>query len=190
MPWPKGKKFSAEHIAKRSASIIDSGARRKKPVALDGVDYWKCGTCKIYKPVSEYYEDGKTVAGIASVCKACHTKGCIATRDRDNARQANVLYMRRARVKDPEKFRERERLSAEKKRQNSPQKVAARNAVNAAVKRGELLKPTDCEMCGQQRKVAGHHDDYSKPLQVRWLCAACHGKEHRVVEFKRVLPCK
>ena len=36
MPWPKGKKYSAEHIAKRSASIVASGEKRKKPVVLDG----------------------------------------------------------------------------------------------------------------------------------------------------------
>lgn len=186
MPWPKGKKFSKEHIAKRSAAMIASGKKRKKPVVLDGVTYWKCGTCEVYKPEFDFYNDGKTVAGVSSVCKACHTKASIRTRDKDNARESNAAYMRRARKANPDKFRERERIASRNNRQNSPEKVAARAAVNNAVKRGDIVKPKVCEQCGRETRLTGHHDDYSKPLDVRWLCYSCHGKEHRLIEFKRV----
>ena len=186
MPWPKGKKYSAEHIAKRSATLIRRGTRRKKPIVLEGIEYWRCGTCKIYKSNSEYYEDGKTAVGISSVCKSCHIACAIRTRDPENARQNNVIYMRRARALNPIKFLERDRLAGAKKRKLSPEKVAARNAVNSAVKRGDLVKPKSCENCGQEKRLTGHHDDYTKPLMVRWLCYSCHGKEHRVGEFKRL----
>jgi Pyruvate/2-oxoacid:ferredoxin oxidoreductase delta subunit/ribosomal protein S27AE len=186
MPWPKGMKYSEEHIAKRSASLIASGKKRKTPVVLDGVTYWKCGTCKVYKPEAEFYMDGKTVAGVASVCKKCHLASSIRTRDKNNARELNAEHMRRARAADPEKFREREREASRNQRHNSPEKVAARAALNNAVKRGDITKPNRCEQCGQETRLTGHHDDYSMPLDVRWLCYSCHGKEHRVVEFKRV----
>ncbi len=186
MPWPKGQKYSAEHIAKRSASLIASGKKRKKSVVLDGITYWKCGTCEVYKPEPDFYIDGKTASGVASVCKECHTAASIRTRDRDSARESNAEYMRRARAKDPEKFKERERIASSSRRQNDPAKVAARAALNNAVKRGDLVKPKECEQCGRETRLTGHHDDYSKPLDVRWLCYSCHGKEHRVVEFRRI----
>ena len=29
---------------------------------------------------------------------------------------------------------------------------------------------------------AGHHDDYSKPLEVRWFCHPCHIQHHRNIK--------
>lgn len=42
------------------------------------------------------------------------------------------------------------------------------------------LEQQPCEVCGEQR-AHRHHDDYSKPLEVRWLCPRHHGEVHRVV---------
>ena len=58
-----------------------------------------------------------------------------------------------------------------------PEKKAARKMVWLAVRSGQLTK-TDCQRCGNP-KVTAHHPDYSKPLEVVWLCYSCHGKEHR-----------
>ncbi|UOF80573.1 putative hnhc nuclease [Caudoviricetes sp.] len=38
------------------------------------------------------------------------------------------------------------------------------------------IKP--CEVCGTDNKVHRHHDDYSKPLQVRFLCPKHHKAIH------------
>ena len=45
--------------------------------------------------------------------------------------------------------------------------------VRSAVRSGELVKPGVCPSCGSD-VVQGHHDDYSKPLDVRWVCPVCH----------------
>lgn len=58
-----------------------------------------------------------------------------------------------------------------------PHKRKARNAVNNALRDGKL-KRGPCEVCGS-KKVTAHHEDYSKPLQVRWLCPLHHAAEHR-----------
>jgi len=59
----------------------------------------------------------------------------------------------------------------------NPEKVTARLLVYAALKKGILYK-APCEVCGS-KKVQGHHEDYSKPLKVRWLCPKHHKMEHR-----------
>jgi hypothetical protein len=41
----------------------------------------------------------------------------------------------------------------------------------------ELVK-TSCEICSNIKEVSKHHGDYSKPLEVSFLCRVCHTKEH------------
>ena len=55
----------------------------------------------------------------------------------------------------------------------------AHNAVKVALRRGDLVKGP-CEQCGTTSKVEAHHDDYNKPLEVRWLCFSHHREWHRV----------
>jgi hypothetical protein len=50
--------------------------------------------------------------------------------------------------------------------------------VHKALKAGSLQRQP-CEACGSQKSQA-HHDDYSKPLDVRWLCSKHHSEHHRV----------
>lgn len=61
------------------------------------------------------------------------------------------------------------------------QKYHAHYAVAAAVKDGRLTR-LPCEVCGAQPAEA-HHDDYLKPLDVRWLCSAHHHGFH--AEYRR-----
>ena len=49
--------------------------------------------------------------------------------------------------------------------------------VQTAIAKG-ILKPKPCEIC-RATKVIAHHDDYSKPLDVRWLCITHHRKIHK-----------
>jgi len=49
--------------------------------------------------------------------------------------------------------------------------------VRKAIQTGKLLKQP-CEVCGKQNAFA-HHDDYEKPLQVKWLCNYHHCEYHK-----------
>ena len=58
-------------------------------------------------------------------------------------------------------------------------KANARATANVYQRRGKLA-PAPCERCGSG-DVQKHHEDYTKPLEVRWLCRECHHSLHRDV---------
>ena len=64
-------------------------------------------------------------------------------------------------------------------KQRTPEAIAARDALNNAVRLKKVIKPSKCEACEATVRLHGHHDDYSKPLDVRWLCTPCHVELHR-----------
>lgn len=55
-------------------------------------------------------------------------------------------------------------------------KANARAYLKEYVKRGHIKK-MPCEICGDE-KSEGHHEDYSKPLEVIWLCRKHHLEHH------------
>ena len=54
-----------------------------------------------------------------------------------------------------------------------------------ALRHGLLKKPKTCSLCGDSGKIHGHHPDYKKPLDVVWLCATCHMREHARIRKER-----
>lgn len=57
-------------------------------------------------------------------------------------------------------------------------KINARAKVRYALKIGKLKK-MPCEICKKKNKVNAHHHDYSKPLNIQWLCTVHHSTFHR-----------
>lgn len=58
-------------------------------------------------------------------------------------------------------------------------KHRCRAATQYAIKSGKLSRPKACSKCGRdQMRIAAHHEDYSKPLDVLWLCHWCHYYRH------------
>ena len=51
----------------------------------------------------------------------------------------------------------------------------ARGILSKAIRWGKIVRPDHCQECGKKCIPEGHHSDYNKPLQVRWLCRTpCH----------------
>lgn len=106
--------------------------------------------------------------GLLGKCKEC-TKAD-STRRR-NEKHAEVCAYDRERARRPE--RKAKTLAYQvAMRKRSPEKYAARSAVSNAVRDGKLKK-SPCVHCGDPRAQA-HHNDYSKPLDVVWVCFKCH----------------
>ncbi len=61
--------------------------------------------------------------------------------------------------------------------ENNREKYYAKRDVSRAIKAGSLKKQP-CEVCERLENVEAHHDDYSKPLEVRWLCPLHHKGLH------------
>jgi hypothetical protein len=55
--------------------------------------------------------------------------------------------------------------------------VRARSKAYYAIRAGDLI-PQPCEVCGATKHIHAHHDDYDKPLEVRWLCSPHHHEAH------------
>ncbi len=58
------------------------------------------------------------------------------------------------------------------------QRIHARSVLQWLLEKGDLQRPSCCSFCHKSCKPDGHHDDYTKPKEVRWLCRSCHMKEH------------
>ncbi len=58
-----------------------------------------------------------------------------------------------------------------------PGKQRARSKVTVAIRNGTLIRG-NCEVCSKKNGHA-HHDNYRKPLEVRWFCPAHYSEHHR-----------
>ena len=83
-----------------------------------------------------------------------------------------------ARYRVKEKGKVTARKATQSYRQRYPEKWKAHNVIKYALIRGDLTRPDDCGRCGGNTfRIEASHDDYSKPLDVEWLCAPCHRRK-------------
>ncbi len=61
---------------------------------------------------------------------------------------------------------------------NNKEKHCASSKLCYHVKVGNVIRPKKCSVCKRKTRLSGHHKDYSKPLDVCWLCQSCHKKVH------------
>lgn len=65
--------------------------------------------------------------------------------------------------------------------QANPDKVKAHSKVHYALKMGRLTK-LPCQVCATTYSIIAHHDDYTKPLDVLWLCEVHHKERHSLLQ--------
>ena len=74
--------------------------------------------------------------------------------------------------------KEKHQANATKWKRNNPEKAKAHQYVLWAVRLDVLKKPEVCANCKMKVRLDAHHQDYSKPLEVEWLCRLCHMHQH------------
>ena len=139
-----------------------------------------CNRCNQDKPLSEFYDHAAMSDKHLNACKAC-------VRDRVNKyRQLHLDLIRakdRARGRRPERLKKvasnayKYRHHNKAWRQRNPEKSRAHTRLRRAILAG-YIKKMPCEVCGSCNSQA-HHEDYSKPLEVRWFCFQHHKELHR-----------
>ena len=144
-----------------------------------------CFRCGESKSVDEFYRHPAMADGRLGKCKACTRSDVRLNRE---ARADQYRAYEQGRSRDPERRAARAAYSrtgagagAHRRArrdwiERNPEKRAAHVAVGNAVRDGRLVR-LGCEVCGSERSEA-HHDDYTKPLDVRWLCRRHHADAH------------
>ncbi len=140
----------------------------------------KCNVCLKKKIKSEFHKDKSRKDGLSNRCKICDNK------KRSEYHQKNKekmnLYRSKYRLKNLDSEQAREKQYSDRHKQyriDNPHKIKAKNLADYAQKKGFIIKPDRCSKCDKNIKIEKHHPDYSKPLEVIWLCRSCHIKIHK-----------
>lgn len=174
----------------------------------------KCTKCEETKPLDDFRKSSRYKDGHYSRCKKCmqeyektnlnqERKRELRTKYRENNRERIREQDREAYHQDPEKFREKARISQKKYfqtdkgrekykqqglklRKKYPEKARARSLLSNAICAGKIIRPSKCSLCRCDKGIIeSHHPDYSKPLDVIWVCKSCHFMVHDRIKFHR-----
>ena len=143
----------------------------------------KCRQCGIPKPLLDFYTHSAMADGHLNKCKECvkaRTK-MYADANPDKVRLLGREKRRRPKYKEIDKLwhqqhPEQRRSHRLKWEAQNRDKRKAEQAVSNAIRDGKLLRSSQCSQCGATGDIEAHHPDYDKPLDVVWLCTACHGE--------------
>lgn len=158
----KIREYQDRRNTKRRARTTKVGEPRRPRGEIDHqalalVGKRGCPKCKRILTPEDFYPK----AGWGRQCKRCA------------AERAKAYYHKNA---------ERVRMNIYKNSKRHVHKVRARSMVHSYLKKGALHKATACEGCGRNDlPLQGHHEDYSQPLKVQWLCQGCHAEADRLL---------
>ena len=146
-----------------------------------------CSRCDTTKPFSEFHANKRSADGLSSRCKPCAIAATKAYRkankqhyvayDKARSQRPDRVAARKAYAKT-EKGKLSKSLSMRKYVANHPDRHKATTIFSHQLRIG-AIKPLPCQFCGSE-KTEGHHPDYSRPLDVVWLCIPHHKQVHRM----------
>lgn len=179
---PVSLRVSTRHPRSFVSGVAMSGQHH--PV-IDGMKV--CCGCGENKPLSDYYKSPNGRDGVRSRCIKCHS---VEQQVRYAANPTKyALSVAESRERHQEAYRERVRgyyrrdieyshQRIKRYAQSHPERNSAHCKVRDALKSGLIIKPKSCSKCNKIGEVEGHHEDYARPLEVKWLCSVCHSDLH------------
>ncbi len=130
----------------------------------------RCFKCGKTKPIEEFYAHPEMADGHLGKCKEC-TKSDVHQQRVDFPEKRSAYEQRRN--GQPERRGQRHEYTR-RRRDRYPEKERAYRALAYAIFSGKVVRPERCPVCERLVPVQGHHHDYSKPLDVEWMCFRCH----------------
>ena len=129
-----------------------------------------CNSCGTEKYELEFGKRKASIDGLSPKCRSCQKVYDKARSGDEGRKHARELYAQT----------DEGRLAGSRAKalyiKRNPKKSKAHGILGRAV-RGGKMKRLPCEICNDEKSIA-HHDDYSFPLSVRWLCQAHHKQWH------------
>lgn len=129
-----------------------------------------CNICNTTKEDSAFGVRAASVDGLAARCRLCQREYDQNRKDCQKRKEGRALYAKTPRGRETGDRAKRNYIK------NNPNKRAAHILIGNMLRDGKLFREP-CEVCGEV-EVHGHHDDYSKPEKVRWLCNKHHNEWH------------
>ena len=143
-----------------------------------------CPRCRETKPETDFSKNRSKPDGLQGYCRKCGNVYGLAYTRTPQRKASLAAYARtsagkltRSVYQHTPEGKASIAASNKKRRLADPLKYTAHSVVTHALRDGKITK-LPCQVCGAL-KVEGHHPDYSKPLEVIWLCRQHHVAEHR-----------
>lgn len=135
----------------------------------------QCSACGELKPETEYQKRAMSNDGLTASCKSC-----LKARDALRFKNDPRVRDRHKRYQETDSGKESMKKAKMKWQEQNPEKRAAHVILGNRIRDGQVIKPDTCQGCGcKPSRLHGHHHDYSKPLDVEWLCPGCHADRHK-----------
>lgn len=129
-----------------------------------------CFKCGMLKELKDFYKHPRMPDGHVNKCKECN---------KNDVRSNRLVKINYYREYDKNRGSRQGSSYCKEYRKKYPNKYKAHTMIKNAI-RSKKLVPESCCMCGAQENTHAHHDDYSKPLNIRWLCPSCHRYWHLI----------
>jgi hypothetical protein len=155
-----------------------------------------CKVCHVDKPENDFYKAGNKYYHHS--CKECWKIMVLKWRKENplREREAKRRWASKHREHNREYYarwyKENGRLRATRQREmvkeyaeEFPERISAYHKLFYRIKTGLIIKPVKCSVCNQKKRLIGHHEDYTQPLGVTWLCSSCHRLRH--LELRKTL---
>jgi len=132
----------------------------------------KCNKCHVEKEEKNFPKRYSPRSGYETTCNECKN-----IKRRENYKKNPEKYL----AKSKEWFlknRARKKVKIFKSEEHKFKSIA-RGVVNNAIRLGKIKKGLNCQFCNIMEDLEAHHSDYSKPLEIVWLCVKCHRSLHK-----------